>query len=642
MPLGETLMIQLRLRATPTAASFPFLSSLNDSLFDVAGYLDSESLSPTEFYARRSAALRVAADESAARYSRHMLILAVLGLLGCIAFYQSVFAKHWPLWTAIPAVAAGAWVVQQRHRCHLRSVRLGNLIEYYEKGTARLTRNWASLDGGDNFLDQEHFYSKDLDLFGQGSLYQLLCSARTGIARETLARWMKAPAELEEIQARQQAISELRRRRDLPESVAAAGPMHVSDFRPEFFKAWIARASPRFPAWARVLAFLLAVGVIVPPVLFWSGFLGSHAFWVAFSALLFTEVLFAGIFRGRVKSILESLGTLSIELPTIGELLQIIEREQFSSAKLKMLSGRLGHGGPTASGRIRRLLHLCRLAEQREKEWFAYLSYSLLWGTQFAMAIDRWRRLHGARMLEWMATLGELEALISLSTYSYEHPQDPFPELAENGPVFEAEGLGHPLLEESTCVRNDVQLGEAVRFLIVSGSNMSGKSTFLRAIGANAVLALMGAPVRCSKLRLSSLRTGATIRIQDSIVDGRSHFLAEMGRLRRVIEVAGRGPLLFLADDIMGGTNSHDRRVATEWVIRALMLRGAIGAITTHDLALTEIAMNGLPGSNVHFEDCGESGRLSFDYKLHQGVLSRSNALNIARMLGIDTAAQQR
>ena len=604
-------------------------------------YLEAESLSPTEFYARRSVELRVAADESAVRYSRHTLILAILGLLGCLALYQSVFAKRWPLWTAIPVVAAVAWVVEQRHRCHLRFVQLGNLIEYYEKGAARLIHKWGSLDGGDSFLEEEHLYSKDLDLFGHGSLYQLLCSARTHVARETLARWMKAPAELKEIQARQQAISELRPRRDLPESVAAAGALQVSDFRPEFFNAWIAYSSSSFPTWARVLAFLLGVGVIVPPVLYWSGFLSSQTFWVALSALLFTEAIFACIFRGRVKSILESLGTLSIELPTMRELLQIMEREQFSSAKLKMLSARLAEGGPTASGRIGRLVNLCRLAEQREKEWFAYLSYSLLWGTQFAMAIDRWRRLHGAQMLEWMATLGELEALISISTYSYEHPHDPFPELAENGPVFEAEGLGHPLLEESTCVRNDLQLGETVRFLIVSGSNMSGKSTFLRAIGMNAVLAFMGAPVRSAKLRLSLLAIGAAARVQDSVVDGRSHFLAEMDRLRSMIEAADHGPLLFLADEIMVGTNSQDRRIATEWVIRALMLRGAIGAVTTHDLALTEIAMNGLPGSNVHFEDCGESGKLSFDYKLHQGVLSRSNALNIARMLGIDAAAEQ-
>ena len=255
------------------------------------------------------------------------------------------------------------------------------------------------------------------------------------------------------------------------------------------------------------------------------------------------------------------------------------------------------------------------------------------------MAIERWRVRHGAQLQAWVSALGEFEALISLSTYSYEHPADSVPVIIEDARVLEAEGLGHPLLDEITCVRNDVQLGDAVRFLIVSGSNMSGKSTFLRAIGLNVILALIGAPVRCSKLWVSVLVIAAAIRIQDSVVDGRSHFFAEMQRLRRVIETAHHEPLLFLADEIMSGTNSHDRRIATEWVVRALMLRGAIGAITTHDLALTEIATSDLPGRNVYFEDSGESGALSFDYKLRQGVLSRSNALNIAHLLGIDSAA---
>ncbi len=602
---------------------------------------DEELARPSNFYSRRSDELRVAAGESAARYSRFTQLLIVLGMLACVAFYQSVFVKRLPLWAAILVIPAGAVVVRQRHRWHLRSVQLCSLLDYYDRGAARLAQKWDLLDGGDRFIDEDHFYSKDLDLFGRGSLYQLICSARTHIARETLAHWLKAPAKLEEIHARHEAISELRPRRELPELLAAAGPMQASDFRPEFFQAWVAEGSSSFPIGAPLVAFLLALAVIISPILYWSGFLGLQALWETLGALLFTEAIFAVTFRDRVKSVLESLGTLSIELPTMRELLQIIEREQFSSSKLKTLANHLGEDRPAASGHIRHLMRLIRLVEQRKNEWFAYPSFCLLWGTQFAMAIERWRRLHGAQMLEWITALGEIEALISLSTYSYEHPGDTFPEFVGKGPVFDAEGLGHPLLGESTCVRNDLQLRDTVRFFIVSGSNMSGKSTFLRAVGLNAVLAYTGAPVRCTKLRLSSLTIGAAIRMQDSVVDGRSHFLAEMHRLRRMIEEADHGPLLFLADEIMAGTNSHDRRIASEWVIRALMLRGAIGAISTHDLALTEIAANGLPGRNVCFEDSGEFGSLSFDYKLRQGVLAHSNALNIAHLLGIDTAAQQ-
>jgi hypothetical protein len=221
----------------------------------VASLTDGELVRPSDFYARRSDELRVAADESAALYSRYTQLLIVLGLLACAAFYQSVFAKRLPLWPAILVIPAGALVVQRRHRCHLRSVQLWSLVEYYNKGAARLARKWDLLDGGDRFIDQDHFYSRDLDLFGQGSLYQLLCSARTHIARETLAHWMTAPAELGEIHARHEAISELRPRRELPELLATAGPMQVSDFRPEFLKAWVAEASSNFPMWAPLVLF---------------------------------------------------------------------------------------------------------------------------------------------------------------------------------------------------------------------------------------------------------------------------------------------------------------------------------------------------------------------------------------------------
>jgi DNA mismatch repair ATPase MutS len=333
------------------------------------------------------------------------------------------------------------------------------------------------------------------------------------------------------------------------------------------------------------------------------------------------------------------VGPLSVEIPLVCDLLSLIEAEPFSSPKLVALAARLKVESPSASAAMRRLRRLIKLLQERENQWFALLAYLLLWGTQFCAAIDRWHRRQGTKMMEWLAILGEFEALVSLSTYANEHPADVVPELVEEGPLYVAKDLGHPLIDEAICVRNDVRLGGDLRFLIVSGSNMSGKSTFLRAIGISAVLARMGAPVRCAQMRLSLLTVGAAIRISDSLAEGRSHFFAEMDRLRRLIELAGEGPLLYLADEIMIGTNSHDRRIAAEWVVRALVRRDAIGLVTTHDLALTEIALNGLPGANVYFEDSGEGGELRFDYKLRRGVLSRSNALNIAHILGIDAAA---
>ena len=594
---------------------------------------------PSGFYARRTNELISDIDDKVSSLSFYSFSLAALGFIAIVVLYYAFISKVMPPLTLLPLAILAVLVLRQRHACQRRLMQFWSLAEYYEKGTARLGRKFESLDTGEVFADQDHFYSKDLDLFGQGSLFQLLCSARTQMGRETLANWMRAPATIEEIRDRQAAISELRERRELPESLAATGPMQAFECRPEFLKTWVAESCPPFPSWARPVALFLALAALALPILFWSGLLDLHNVWLCAVSVLAIQSIFVLAFRPQVKRVLESMGPLSVELPIVRELLEIVEREQFSSAKLRALAATLAHDGSPASRKIGRLQRLLRLLKERDNEVFTYVSFCLLWGTQFSMAIEHWRLRHGADLQAWVAALGEFEALISLSTYSYEHPGDTVPLLVENSCVLEAEGLSHPLLDEVTCVRNDVQLGDTVRFLIVSGSNMSGKSTFLRAIGLNVVLANMGAPVRCAQFRLSLLAIGAAIRIQDSVVDGRSHFLAEMQRLRRMIEMADQSPLLFLADEIMSGTNSHDRRIATEWVVRALMLRGAIGAITTHDLALTEIATNGLPGRNVFFEDSGESGILSFDYKLRPGVLSRSNALNIAHLLGIDTAA---
>lgn len=354
----------------------------------MASLTDEELQRPSDFYARRSGELRFAADENAARYSRYTQFLMVLGLLGCVLLYESVIAKRVPLWPAILVVPAGAWVVERRHRCHLKSVELHSLLEYYEKGSARITRKWDLLDGGDRFGKPEHFYAEDLSLFGRGSLYQLLCSARTHIAQQTLASWMKSPADQDEIRGRQEAVAELRPRRDLPESVVAAGAIKAGDFRPEFFKMWAAEPRAEFPTLAPLAAFVLALAAIAAPFLFWSRFVDGQGFWSIFSALVVVDILFALSLRSRVKVLLESLPTLAIELPILRELLRIAEGEQFSSTKLKTIAKRLGGSTPAASGQVERLLRLTRLAQQREKEWFAYFSFCLLWGTQFAMVIE--------------------------------------------------------------------------------------------------------------------------------------------------------------------------------------------------------------------------------------------------------------
>jgi DNA mismatch repair ATPase MutS len=266
------------------------------------------------------------------------------------------------------------------------------------------------------------------------------------------------------------------------------------------------------------------------------------------------------------------------------------------------------------------------------------LEVPLLYSVQVALAAERWRHTHGSAIRNWLRTLGEIEALLALAAYSYEHPADPFPEFAPQGTCFESDGIGHPLLPTQLCVRNDVRLGEDVQGLLVSGSNMSGKSTLLRAVGINAVLAMAGAPVRAGRLRLTPLRVGASIRINDSLQEGSSRFYAEITRLRRLFDLAGDDPpLLFLLDELLQGTNSKDRRIGAEGLVRALFNRGAIGLVSTHDLALAEIEAppNGHL-QNVHFQDAFAGGRMVFDYKLRPGVVTKSNGLELMRSIGLD------
>jgi DNA mismatch repair ATPase MutS len=258
---------------------------------------------------------------------------------------------------------------------------------------------------------------------------------------------------------------------------------------------------------------------------------------------------------------------------------------------------------------------------------------------QLAMLFNCWRQTSGPTLGRWLVALGEIEALCALAAYSYECPDDPFPEVLDAGAVFEAKALGHPLLPQARCVRNDLSLADGgQRVLIISGSNMAGKSTLLRAAGVNAVLALAGAPVRANQLRLAPLAIGATLRIQDSLLAGRSRFYAEVLRVRRLLEMArGAPPLLFLLDELFQGTNSADRRMGAEAILRQLVDAGAIGLVTTHDLTLTEIGDRlGGRAANVHFEDRFDNGEFTFDYQMKPGVVRHTNGLALMRAVGIE------
>ncbi|MBM3774216.1 MAG: DNA mismatch repair protein MutS, partial [Acidobacteria bacterium] len=455
----------------------------------------------------------------------------------------------------------------------------------------------------------------------------------TRAGEEVLARWLLGPAPPDEARERQQSAGELRERLDLREDLAVLGEDARAGVHAEALAGWAMAPPILDPGAARIAASALPVLLAASlAVWVWTG--------VGLPALVagICQAVYGRRLRSRVLRVLREMEHPAHDLALLAAVLQRIEREPLSSARLRRLRAALDVAGQPPSRSIRALDRLAGFADSRDHLLVRALGPLVLYGTQVALAVEAWRRRSGAAAGRWIEAVGEIEALGSLAGYAYEHPADPFPELLDGGAVFQAEGLGHPLLPEAACVRNDVRLGTDLRLLIVSGSNMSGKSTLLRTVGVNAVLAMAGAPVRARRLRMTGAAVGATIRVTDSLQDGKSRFYAEITRLRQFVDLTpGPPPLLFLFDELLQGTNSHDRRLGAEAILRGLVRRGAIGLITTHDLALTEIAaVLAAPAANVHFEDHFEEGRMTFDYRLRPGVVEKSNALELMRSVGLE------
>ncbi len=588
---------------------------------------------PRDTYESRLAERRdalAAADRRDAAIARLRLAVFVAGVV--VAFAAARGAAGWA-WMWLPVVGFLVLVVVHGRVLAGRTRALAG-CRHYERGLARMDGRFAGAGvTRTDLADAAHPYAADLDLFGRGSLFDLLCTARTRTGEATLAAWLLAPAGAEEVRARQAAVVELRPRVGLREDLEVLTGTVRATVDPDRLAAWGAAPADLPGRGARAAALLLSA-VALATLLAWA-FLDAPI--APFLVAVAAELVVARVWRDRVQRVTSTIDRAATELAVLATVLARFEREPAESPRLADLKSRLAAEGERASARIARLARLVQWLDAQRNQLFAPVALVLMWPVHFALAIEAWRERWGSAVGGWLAAIGELEALSALAGYAYEHPRDPFPEVVEAGPLLDGEGLAHPLLDPGRAVPNDVRLGGPLRVLMVSGSNMSGKSTLLRTVGTNVVLALAGAPVRARSLRISPLSVGATLRVQDSLETGASRFYAEITRLRQLVDLAsGPRPLLFLLDEILGGTNSADRTVGAESVIRGLVGKGAIGLVTTHDLALADAIVGlGEAAANVHFEDRLEGGRLHFDYRLRQGVVTRSNALELMRAVGL-------
>jgi len=588
---------------------------------------------PKQTYEHRLSGYRETVERLAATESRLTLLRLFLFVVAVALAWPALFTDLLPWWVVLVPVLAFVPIVVWHARLDRSRELAGRAVLFYERGIARLEDRWPGTgSSGEGFRDPDHPYSSDLDIFGRGSLFELLSTARTGPGERTLAAWLLGPTDPETVRRRQQAVTELRGMLDLREQLAIEGDDVRAGVDADELVEW-ARQPPVLTArWPVAAAAVLAVTNVATIV----AALFEPALW---TLALFSWTLCAvmvAVFGRRVRQVLAAVERPEQELELLARLLERLESTQFRSPLLVDLRQSLKTHGLPPSRRIGRLARLVDMIESRRNMIFHAIASLLLLGTQFAFAVERWRAACGDGVERWLAAIGEIEALSSLAAYAYEHPDDPFPEILDGESSYVATGLGHPLLP-SGGVRNDVELGGGRSLLLVSGSNMSGKSTLLRSVGVSTLMALAGAPVRAERLSLTPMAVGAAMRVSDSLQEGMSHFYAEIRRLRQILEIGEAAPtLLFLLDEILHGTNSHDRRIGAEALIRGLIEQGSVGLLTTHDLALARIAEELEPhATNVHFEDQLDGERIVFDYRLRPGVVQRGNAVALMRAIGL-------
>jgi hypothetical protein len=596
---------------------------------------------PTHAEIEYTSRLNVAQQAVSSEQKRHVragnlrLVVFIAGAaVAYFSFGRHVISAVWlvALFIAFLALAVIDDAILRKQRLAERCA------AYYERGLARINETWqTSGKTGSQFSTADHIYAADLDLFSPGGLFQLLCVARTGPGESILARWLTNAAAPQEIEARHRAITELRTLLDFRERMAIIGDHPITEKEAEPLGEWGETPAIVVGSAQRFIAALLSIAMAA--AMFWWAF--TEFLWLAKAiprpplAALMTLLVVAAItaayglwWRTKVAESVEAFETIRPGLALLSDLLLVAERMSFASEELRRLQQKLIET-VKPSAQIRRLNFFADMLDSRENLLIRIFGPPLLWTTHVTFAIEEWRRRYGRIARAWIETISEMEALNSLATYSYEHPDDPFPEITQGEGEFRGVLLGHPLLPG--CIRNSVSLDSRHALLIVSGSNMSGKSTFLRTIGINTVLALAGAPVRAQSLRLSTLSLATSLHIADSLQQGASHFSAEIARIRQIVEIAReRPPALFLIDEILQGTNSEDRRIGAEAILNRLVHMDAIGVITTHDLALTNIT-----GANAHFRDQIRDGRMSFDYILKPGVVEGSNALELMRLYGL-------
>ncbi len=587
-------------------------------------------------YNERRTRFQVERDVVAARLQRvanarlAIFVLSIALLLASIDFAGA----RVPLLISAAVLLGGFTalvVASRRARRELR--RLETLILVNEQAAARVDREWDRLPlvHAGTPMAEDHPYAEDLDLLGRASLFQLLGTARTVPGRDTLAAWLLTPARPDEVVRRQRAVAELAPLLEFRQRYEAKGldAGHVSPSRLKGFLTWAeSRDTPVHPPW--LVPWCRVLGPVSGAAAVW-----LFAAWVGGSTLgglwvvpVLVNAMLVYARRKRIHATFDVLSAAEAAFAGYGEMLAMLEAQQFKCDELQRIDATVREGGVAAHEALRSLHRLIHLSDLRRSSAGVLFQVLLLWDFHVLAGLERWRSRSGRRAREWLKGLGEVEALSALAGLAHDNPEWGFPEIRpEQSASIEGTDVGHPLLRGDKRVVNDIEVGPARTFLLVTGSNMSGKSTLLRAIGLNVVMAQAGGVVCASRFRLPTVRLFTSMRVRDSIEQGVSYFMAGLVRLRSIVSAArthrvDEGAFLYLLDELLQGTNSAERHVAVCRIVGELITLDTLGAVTTHDLALADAEELKQACRPVHFTETievggdGAAAGMSFDYQL--------------------------
>jgi len=618
--------------------------------------MDPNCLSIEGLYGRRVEHFSAAEKRYASRQRLAMNLRVATFLVAAALFALGWNSGHMRPWCCGGGIALGGFcpaVACQDHACR-QERRNGLLRQINQQAIARLHRNWRALPETPAAVPPQHrATADDLDLFGHASLFHFLNLAHTPIGIRVVHDWLLEPASPDEIKRRQQAAGELAPHLDLRQTLILEGRLLAErGAAMERFGEW-AEGAPWLAArpWLLWWCRSLSAAVLLLLVLTGFGVLPAEAGGLAFFVVVCVNAFTIATFGGKVHDIFALLNLRRGEATRYLRMFELMYSMPESSSELDVVKREATRLGGGVLPRMRQLNRIAALAMIRHVPFLVYfvylpLQFVFLYDFHVLNLLEAWQARYGSYARHWFLALGKFEALCSLAAVVHDQPHWTMPDVKMSADRLQAQGLGHPLLPSETCVANDVEIGPAGSFLLVTGSNMSGKSTLLRAVGVNAVLATAGAPVCAGHLLMPPLALATSMRVRDSLEAGVSFYMAELMRLKEIVDLARDAApeknhsLLYLLDEILLGTNSKERHIAVARVLQHLLQRGALGAVSTHDLDLATSEVLAGACRCVHFCETLHGAQaeqpMTFDYKLRPGIATTTNALKLLEIVGLE------